>query len=650
MFQPSSNIDARLLEIARSIETREIGLRVISSGVYRAPFFKIDLDVFVQNPRRFNVLEEFVLRAAVEITSGPSRQEIASLLGLDRLFVDAVCTALENLDVIEADGTDDAVVLTVSGKEFYAQGRVPTPPVQRPVELIYDGLTKRLAAGKVLAQADEADPVLPRVEDDDWAIPAEIVVSSITRERVITAVTAAGMSLHSPEEGRVVVEIGRPRLKEKDYYAWGVLIVQDTLATGQGTDNVSVRMARLPNGQFDTAAQGIMDDWLATGTLGLEDLLPGDAERSIFAEAPAAAPLPSHAQQVEQTYVAQTLALRQGGQGSEQRTAAAGPGVELLRNEFIRPRFLESLKRARQLVLIVSPWMTEEVVDDSFLKILRDLARQGILILIGWGIARDLRAEDHSPPQGLLDALQSIQTPDGVPAVGVWWLGNHHNKEVVVDQAIYLMGSHNWLSYRGDRLPRGESVFYVTAPETIKNALDYLEPLFKQAALAAWTRDSQRPLENQAGLRRCCTTLVALHRPDDAIDRALSLAKSDRLLTPLAFDLLRLICLSLARYSGDELAHMKVLDSLSLATSELSAAGEAGEELDTARHGFGVGLAALLRQYVQHDQSAVADFLNGQIDVWKSIGLIGQKQEITGVLLDLRGAHVTAGKKAKKRK
>ena len=48
------------------------------------------------------------------------------------------------------------------------------------------------------------------------------------------------------------------------------------------------------------------------------------------------------------------------------------------------------------------------------------------------------------------------------------------------------------------------------------------------------------------------------------------------------------------------------------------------------------------------DQSAVADFLNGQIDVWKSIGLIGHKQEIAEVLLDLRGA-TTARKKAKKK-
>ncbi len=650
MFQPSSNIDARLLEIARSIETREIGLRVISGCVYRAPFFKIDLDVFVQNPRRFNVLEEFVLRAAVEITPGPSRQGIASLLGLDRLFVDAVCTALENLDVIEAGGTDDTVVLTASGKEFYAQGRVPTPPEQRSVELIYDGLTKRLTAGKVLAQADETDPVLPRVEDDEWATPEEIVVSSITREQVITVVMAAGMSLHSPEEGHVVVEIGRPRLREKDYYACGVLIVQDTLAVGQGTDNVFVRIARLPNGQFDAAAQGIIDDWLTQGSLGLEDLLTSNDELFIFAEEPAATPMPSHAQQVEQTYVAQTIALRQGSQGSEQRTAATASETELLRNELIRPRFLESLKRARRSILIVSPWMTEQVVDGSFLKILRDLAQQGSLVLMGWGIARDMRAEEHTPPRDLLDSLESIRTPDGVPAVGVWWLGNHHIKEVVVDQSIYMMGSHNWLSYRGDRLPRGESVLYTTASETIKSALEYLEPLFNQAAITAWARDSQRPLETQTELRRCCMTFVALHRPDYAIDRALGLVKSDRLLAPLVFDLLRLMCLSLARYSVDELTHMKVLDSVSLASAELTAGDGTGAELDTAKRGFSSGLASLLRQYVQKDQAAVADFLNGQIDVWRSIGLVGHKQEIADVLLELRGTNATAGKKARKKK
>jgi hypothetical protein len=650
MFQPSSNVDARLLEIAKSIEAREIGLRVISGCVYRVPFFRIDLDVFVQNPRRFNVLEEFVLRAAVEMMPGPSRQEIASLLGLDRLFVDAVCTALEDLDVIEEGGMGDTVVLTSSGKEFYAQGRVPTPPEQRSVELIYDGMTKRLAGGKLLSEANEADPVLPRVEDDDWAATEEIVISSINRERVIAAVTAAGMGPHSPEEGRVVIEIGRPRLREKSYYACGILIVQDTLATGPGADNVSVRIARLPNGQFDTAAQEIMDDWLAKGAIGLEDLLPGYDELSIFAEEPVVVPMPSHAQQVEQAYVGQTLAMRQGGQGPEQPPAAATPEAELLRNEFIRPRFLESLKRARRSVLIVSPWMTEQVVDGSFLKILRDLAKQGILVLMGWGIARDIRAEDHSPSEELLDSLHSIQTPDGIPAVSVWWLGNHHIKEVVVDQLIYMMGSHNWLSYRGDRLPRGESVFYVTTPEMIKNALDYLEPLFNQAAITAWTRDSQRPLENQAGLMRCCATFVAIHMADNAIDRTLDLAKSDPVSIPLAFDLLRLICLSLTRYSADELTHMKVLDSLSLAASELSAGGEAGAELDAARRGFGSGLAFLLRQYVQTDQSSVADFLNGQIDVWRSIGLIGYKQEIAEVLLDLRGTNATEGKKAKKKK
>ena len=149
---------------------------------------------------------------------------------------------------------------------------------------------------------------------------------------------------------------------------------------------------------------------------------------------------------------------------------------------------------------------------------------------------------------------------------------------------------------------------------------------------------------------RCCATFVTLRMADDAIDRALGLAKSDPALVPLAFDLLRMICLALARYSVDELKHMKVLDSLSLAASELSANGEVGVELAVARRGFSSGLTSLLRQYVQTDQASVANFLNGQIDVWRSVGLIGDKQEIAEVLLDLRGTNATEGKKVKKKK
>ena len=128
----------------------------------------------------------------------------------------------------------------------------------------------------------------------------------------------------APEEGRAIVEIGQPRLSEKSYYACGVLIIQDTLAAGKSADNVSVRIARLADEQFDTIAQATMGDWLATGAIGLADLLPDYDELATIAEEPIAAPLPGHAQQVEQAYVGQALARRQGERTVHRETGHAG--------------------------------------------------------------------------------------------------------------------------------------------------------------------------------------------------------------------------------------------------------------------------------------------------------------------------------------
>ena len=68
----------------------------------------------------------------------------------------------------------------------------------------------------------------------------------------------------------------------------------------------------------------------------------------------------------------------------------------------------------------------------------------------------------------------------------VFWLGNSHAKEVVVDRKIHLCGSHNWLSYRGDKLPRGETVYKVTATDKVEEAYDFLAVRFKDYAGELW--------------------------------------------------------------------------------------------------------------------------------------------------------------------
>ncbi|BDI15971.1 hypothetical protein ANSO36C_17730 [Nostoc cf. commune SO-36] len=184
----------------------------------------------------------------------------------------------------------------------------------------------------------------------------------------------------------------------------------------------------------------------------------------------------------------------------EDNYKALGEAVQL-RDGQISLAFSEVLNSAKSQVLIYSPWVNQAVVNEKFLNLLQKLANRGVRILIGHGIARRQEDEDKPIPPEVEKKLRAIKTPDGLPSVQVLWLGDSHVKEVIVDKQIHLCGSHNWLSYRGDYLPRGESVYKVTIPHQVQEAYEFLANRFQNHAEKLWrnaleNRDSQLAVES----------------------------------------------------------------------------------------------------------------------------------------------------------
>src|SRR5262245_16399352 len=116
-------LDARLAEASSAAERARPGLRVLAAQAYRLPYARLRARVALQNPRRFNILEEFILRAAAELDPAPTPPELSSLLGLDQLFVDATLQHLETLKTITR-GHKAAIGLTPLGRRFFEQGQV----------------------------------------------------------------------------------------------------------------------------------------------------------------------------------------------------------------------------------------------------------------------------------------------------------------------------------------------------------------------------------------------------------------------------------------------------------------------------------------------------------------------------------------------
>ena len=125
-------------------------------------------------------------------------------------------------------------------------------------------------------------------------------------------------------------------------------------------------------------------------------------------------------------------------------------------------------------------------VDPIHRQLLQKLANNGVWILIGYGIAEKQEEETKPISPKVEEKLLTIRTPEDLPAAQIFWLGNSHAKEVLVDRKVHLSGSHNWLSYRGDRGFRGETAYKVTNVDTVKSAYEYLQARFESYAENLW--------------------------------------------------------------------------------------------------------------------------------------------------------------------
>jgi hypothetical protein len=175
--------------------------------------------------------------------------------------------------------------------------------------------------------------------------------------------------------------------------------------------------------------------------------------------------------------------------------------VILIPESQIQTQFLETLKTANYQVLIYLPQFPEQGIDDRLLQGLENLVKRGVWILMGQGtVSEDLSdcrgdsriaSTDDIEIMGKfypewLRKLAAIKTAEGLAAIQVVELEPSHVKEVVIDRQIYICSVHNWLTYGGDCLPQGETVYQVTQPEIVSDAYQSLSTQFQHRAESLW--------------------------------------------------------------------------------------------------------------------------------------------------------------------
>lgn len=135
----------------------------------------------------------------------------------------------------------------------------------------------------------------------------------------------------------------------------------------------------------------------------------------------------------------------------------------------------KALTGSNDRLLIISPWITHFVIDNMFVLSLEALLRNGVDVIIGYGLADEdgVRGTDKAKQKPVITyqaekELTSIQKRfDNFKLV---FLGNTHRKLLVSDNKFAVVTSFNWLSFRGDpgKKARDEFGFLVTEPEDVE--------------------------------------------------------------------------------------------------------------------------------------------------------------------------------------
>ena len=119
------------------------------------------------------------------------------------------------------------------------------------------------------------------------------------------------------------------------------------------------------------------------------------------------------------------------------RPVAVYEHPELLRN---------ALRHASEKVVIISPWITDAVVNDAFLSLLKEALRRGVNIFIGYEIG-DGSQERESERRAVATLARLASENAGFRFVR---FGDTHAKVLLVDSSFYVLTSFNWLSFKGD--------------------------------------------------------------------------------------------------------------------------------------------------------------------------------------------------------
>ncbi|MEP6515744.1 hypothetical protein [Microcoleus vaginatus] len=263
MFLASSTkpIDSNLSSLAEQIEQQNPGLSVLAARQFRFAIRQTPLEVAISEPREFNVLEEFILRAGVEFEPAPTLKELADLLGLDEIFVKTTAATLVSLESLEV-AENGQIAIAPQGRDFFEKGAVSRSQIQS-VYAISDPLNQTLTfkfdalAAESVNLPDLADLVSLEHKISDLA--------NLSLAEIQPLIQDSGLGIHVPQNGKIVSECA---VIGDDLDIWQTVSIFVLLDAIENKTTIQVRQEK----QILETASNLLNELESQQKLSLNDL------------------------------------------------------------------------------------------------------------------------------------------------------------------------------------------------------------------------------------------------------------------------------------------------------------------------------------------------------------------------------------------
>jgi hypothetical protein len=228
MFLTSSDrpIDPELKNIVEEIERKSPSFSVLAARQFRYCVSQTPVKVDIAKSRQLNILEDFIFRAGIELNPPPTEDELATVLGLDSIFIKNTTATLRNLHTLEKE--KKSIKLTSVGQEFYRDRSVPKAPETKTIYAVSQPFNNNLIFKSYPIKNQEID-YLPNLTEY-IAIENNLKsVSTISLSELRELIQDSDLGFHSPEDGKFVTSFNLEDITKTIWQSLSLILIFDVL-------------------------------------------------------------------------------------------------------------------------------------------------------------------------------------------------------------------------------------------------------------------------------------------------------------------------------------------------------------------------------------------------------------------------------------